>query len=310
MLALASRPALAAEAAGAHSEEILLWPGRAPGKGGVSGPEVIGSSGSGFGAMSNIATPRMRVYRPEQPNGRAIVTMGGGGYFRIQLWKESTPVSRWLQQGGTTVFELIYRLPNDGWEPVAPFMDAQRAMRIIRSRAGEFGIDPNQIGVLGFSAGGHLAGMAAVQPDAAYYSGSDGAESFSARPDFAALLFPVITMRRPFDTTRTKREIIGKEPDRKLVERWSVDTHVDGATPPVFMVQALDDPITPSDHCLAMFNAMRAKQRPVEMHFFEKGGHGFGLGESGELIAQWPGLFDTWVKSRTDSNQAASGNEE
>ena len=144
-------------------DEIPLWRDDPPGRGTVSGPETIGGEGSGFGAVSNVSNPRMRVYRPNNPNGRAVVICGGGGYFRIQLWKESTPAARWLQTRGYTVFELIYRLPNDGWEASAPFADAQRAMKIVRSRAAEFGIRRDAIGIMGQSAGGHLAGFTALQ---------------------------------------------------------------------------------------------------------------------------------------------------
>ena len=143
-------------------EEIRLWPGTPPGNGKVTGPEVLGDKGAGYGAVSNVSTPRMRVFRPAKPNGAAVLVAGGGGYFRIQLKKESTPSAEWLQAQGFTVFELIYRLPNDGWDAAAPFMDAQRAMKIIRTRAGEFGVDPQRIGIIGFSAGGHLASMAAT----------------------------------------------------------------------------------------------------------------------------------------------------
>lgn len=177
-------------------EEILLWPGKPPGRGGPTGPEKIGEAGAGFGAVSNISTPRMRVYRPGKPNGAAVLIGGGGGYFRIQLWKESTPTARWLQAHGFTVFELIYRLPGDGWDASAPFADAQRAMKIIRTRAAEFGIRPDHIGIMGFSAGGHLAGFTALQPRRALYEGADRYETANARPDFTVLLFPVVTLRK------------------------------------------------------------------------------------------------------------------
>ena len=142
-------------------EEIPLWPGKPPGGNGPSGPEKIGGAGTGYGAVSNIATPRLRVYRPNIANGRAVIVCGGGGYFRIQLWKESTPAAKWLQLHGYTVFELIYRLPRDGWDASAPFADAQRAMKIVRTRAADFGIAPDRIGIMGMSAGGHLAGFTA-----------------------------------------------------------------------------------------------------------------------------------------------------
>lgn len=224
--------------------------------------------------------------------------MGGGGYFRIQLWKESTPLAKWLRAKGYTVFELIYRLPNDGWDAACPFMDAQRAMRIVRMKAAQYQVNPDAIGVMGFSAGGHLAGMTAVRPDHPYYSGNDAAEKFSARPDFAALLFPVISLLPPLDTTRTKREIIGKKPTVENAKLWSVDSHISENTPPIFMVQAVDDPIAPPEHCLKMFQGMRDKGQPVEMHMFEKGGHGFGLGGANELVSQWPELFHGWLDYR------------
>src|SRR3546814_754683 len=130
--AVASGLVHAAPALAHAPEEIALWPSRPPGKGGPTGPERIGEEGAGYGALSNISIPRMRVYRPSQSNGRAVLLCGGGGYFRIQLWKESTPVAQWLQAHGYTAFELIYRLPTDGWAVNAPFMDATRAMKIGR----------------------------------------------------------------------------------------------------------------------------------------------------------------------------------
>jgi len=276
-------------------EEILLWPGTPPGKGKISGPEKVGTSGAGYGAVSNISTPRMRVYRPVTPNGKAVIVCGGGGYFRIQLWKESTPAAKWLQAHGYTVFELIYRLPNDGWEAIAPFMDAQRAMKIVRSCAAEYGLAPDQIGIMGFSAGGHLAGFTALQPARELYSGRDRFESVSARPDFAALLFPVVTLRKPYDTTRTRREIIGEKPSRAAEDAWSLDTYASKDAPPVVLFAAADDPITPPGHSIALFQALQAKGASVEMHMFREGGHGWGLGEPHQQLSLWPQIFDKWV---------------
>lgn len=276
-------------------EEIPLWPGTPPGKGQVSGPEKLGGEGSGYGAVSNISNPRMRVYRPNHPNGRAVLVCGGGGYFRIQLWKESTPIARWLQTQGYTVFELIYRLPNDGWEASAPFADAQRAMKIIRARADEFGLRRDRIGVMGFSAGGHLAGFTALQHDRPLYSGNDRFEEVSARPDFSALLFPVVSLRKPFDTTRTRREIVGREPTRAAEDEWSLDTHATEDAPPTIIFAAADDPITPPGQGLTLFQALNAKGASVELHMFDKGGHGWGLGTPDQTLSQWPAMFVTWL---------------
>jgi acetyl esterase/lipase len=278
-------------------EEIPLWPGQPPGKGGTTGPEKLGGAGTGFGALSNISTPRMRVYRPAKPNGAAVLVCGGGGYFRIQLWKESTPIAQWLQERGFTVFELLYRLPNDGWEASAPFMDAQRAMRIIRTKATEFRLDPKQIGVMGFSAGGHLAGFTAYQPERQLYIGSDTYEKVSARPDFAALLFPVVSLRRPYDTTRSRREIIGDNPSTEAEIAWSLDTYASADAPPTIIFASADDKTAPPGHGIMLFEKLNAAGASVELHLFRDGGHGWGLGRSNQVLSQWPQMFVKWIDS-------------
>lgn len=278
-------------------EEITLWPTQPPGKGGATGPEKIGGTGAGFGALSNISNPRMRVYRPTKPNGAAVLVCGGGGYFRIQLWKESTPIAQWLQERGFTVFELLYRLPNDGWEASAPFMDAQRAMRIIRTKAAEFDLDPQQIGVMGFSAGGHLAGFTAYQPARPLYAGSDIYEKVSARPDFAALLFPVVSLRKPYDTTRTRREIVGENPTTEAEIAWSLDTYASANAPPTIIFASADDKTAPPGHGIMLFEKLNAAGASVELHLFRDGGHGWGLGRSDQVLSQWPVMFIKWFDS-------------
>jgi acetyl esterase/lipase len=290
-------PLAAGEVAPAAQEEILLWPGTPPGKGTVTGPERIGTEGTGTGAASNISVPRMRVYRPARPNGAAVLVAGGGGYFRIQLKKESTPAALWLADQGFTVFELIYRLPGDGWEATAPFMDAQRAMKIIRTRAGEFGVAPDRIGIMGFSAGGHLAGFTAYQPARALYGGKDGFEHVSARPDFAVLLFPVVTLRKPYDTTRTRREIVGDKATPEAEAAWSLDTYASKDAPPTIIFAAADDPTTPPGHGILLFQSLIAAGASAELHLFRDGGHGWGLGQPEQVISQWPKLFAHWAQS-------------
>ena len=292
---LVNRTVLAQEA---DPEEILLWPGDAPGRGRPSGPEQIGGEGAGYGAVSNISTPRMRVYRPAQPNGRAVLVCGGGGYFRIQLWKESAPAARWLQARGYTVFELLFRLPGDGWEPSAPFADAQRAMKIIRTRAEEFAIRPDRIGIMGFSAGGHLAGFTALQPARELYAGQDRYEAVSARPDFTVLLFPVVTLRAPYDTTRTRREIVGRNPTRAAEDAWSLDTYAQRDAPPTIIFASADDATTPPAHGILLAQALWREGAAAELHIFEDGGHGWGLGTSDQILSQWPDMFEAWITRR------------
>lgn len=296
-MASISLPSFASTPSG-WTEEINLWPGTAPGRGGTTGPERIGGEGAGFGAVSNISTPRMRVYRPAQPNGKAVLVAGGGGYFRIQLWKESAPISMWLQERGYTVFELIYRLPNDGWDSSAPFADAQRAMKIIRTLAAEYSIHSDRIGMMGFSAGGHLAGFTALQPERALYAGTDRYESVSAKPDFSVLLFPIVSMRAPFDTTRSRREIIGNSPTTAAENAWSLDTYAAEDAPPTIIISAADDQITPPGHGISLFQALLAQGARAELHIFEEGGHGWGLGTEDQILSQWPVLFENWIDKR------------
>lgn len=275
------------------AEIIQLWPGAPPGAGRPEGPERIGRSGSAAGAVSNVTEPRMEIYRPANPNGTAALVIGGGGYFRIQIGSAARPTAAALVARGVTVAVLFYRLPGDGWNADAPFQDGQRAMRLLRANADRLGIEGNRIGVLGFSAGGHLAGMLATRGGSdAFYSPIDQADSASARPDFAALIYPVISMQSPIDTTRTFRELAGLADFR---ERFSVERQVDDATPPIFLAHAADDAIADPRHSLWMFEAMRAAARPAELHIFATGGHSWGLGKPGTAPAVWLELFARWA---------------
>lgn len=291
---LAALLLLVAAPAAAQSETVRLWPGAPPGSGGPSGPEQVGTEGMATGAYTNITTPRFEVYRPRHPNGGAVLVLGGGGYFRIQIGSAARPIARWLTEQGVTAFVLFYRLPGDGWNEDAPFQDAERALRLIRARAAHYGIDPHRLGVLGSSAGGHLAGIMATRGDEDFYPRVDAADDQPARPDFAALIYPVVSMRPPLDTTRTARHL-RHLPDYRAA--FSVEEHVDAATPPVFLAHALDDPIADPGHSLALFQAMRAAGRPVEMHLFQHGGHSWGMGRPGTEVAAWPSLLLAWFRA-------------
>lgn len=273
--------------------EILLWPAGIPDGPGPQGDEQISNSGS----YTNILHPRLLVHRPEQPNGLAILVISGGGYAHIEGGNESKPVAEWLSTQGITAFELIYRLPGEGWANTdVPFQDGQRAMRIIRSRASAFGVDLNKIGVMGFSAGGHLAGILGTRFDKAFYVPRDQIDQLSARPDFAALLYPVITMLPPFDHTHSEKSIIGKHPALSQEKSYSVQLHVSKHTPPVFLAQAADDPISNVENSKLMYRALRQNKIASEIHLFRTGGHGWGLGKPGTEEAAWPELFKTWMK--------------
>lgn len=271
---------------------IALWPGAPPG-GAAGGPQQA----SGKGSITQVAQPYLIAHLPAQPNGIAMLVISGGGYAHIEAGKESAPAAVWLQAQGIAAFELVYRLPREGGGTSAPFQDAQRAMRLLRSNSAQWKIDPARIGVLGFSAGAHLAGMTAVRPDAPLTPATDAIDKTSARPDFAVLLYPVLTMQAPFDTTHAKKILLGAAPAQSARDALSVELLVDDRTPPVFLAQALDDPIAPVDNSLLMFAALRRAQVPVALHLFQHGGHGWGLGKAGSEPAAWPLLLQAWLRA-------------
>ncbi|WP_375382942.1 alpha/beta hydrolase [uncultured Sphingomonas sp.] len=239
-----------------------LW-ATPPGGGGPSGPVAIDLQG----AVSNIAMPTIEAVLPDRPNGAAMLIAGGGGYRRIGEEAEARPAARWLAARGITAFILRYRLPDEGWHdgPLAPLQDAGRAMRMIRARAGLLGIDPSRVGVLGFSAGGHLLGLAAARSAFASYPTTDAIDRQSSRPDLSALIYPVITLEPPYDHTSTRRILIGDHPTPAASAQWSVETHVRAGCPPTFLVQAQDDPISDPHNTLIMRDACVRAGVPVKL---------------------------------------------
>ncbi len=273
--------------------QLSLWTNKMPDSPGPSGAEKMTTGGS----VTNVSNPRLIVHLPSKPNGTAILIISGGGYAHIELGQESTPAANWLQTEGVTAFELIYRLPQEGWKTTnVPFEDAQRAMRIIRSRANSFHIDTNRIGILGFSAGGHLAGFTAAQPDKQMYTPVDGIDSLSAKPSFTGLIYAVLSMLPPNNDTHAKKSILGKSPSTAQEDGFSVEQLVGTNMPKTFLAQALDDPISPIDNIFLMSYALRKVNVPFEMHVFQSGGHGWGMGKPGSPVSQWSGLFENWAK--------------
>ncbi len=272
---------------------IDLWNGPVPDGPGPPGNNRISEKGS----LTHVSTPGLLVHVPAKPNGTAILVISGGGYAHIELGKESTPAAQWLQAMGITAFELVYRLPGENWNTrEVPFQDAQRAIRLIRSKAAVYGIDPGKIGVLGFSAGGHLAGYIASLAGHNFYTPRDAIDTLSARPDFCGLIYPVISMLPPNDKTHALKSILGAAPTTAMETKFSVEQQVGPQTPLTFIAQAADDPVAPVANSILMFTALRASHIPVEMHLFQSGGHGWGLGKAGTDTVSWPDLFITWMK--------------
>ena len=272
---------------------VPLWPGEPPGSGGPKGAVAVDR----HGAVSNVVQPGLTVVAPERPSGTAVLVAGGGGYAMIQLVTEAMPAAAWLAARGITAFVLTYRLPAEGWAagPLAPLQDAQRALRLIRAGAAG-NPPPRRIGVLGFSAGGHLMGLAAVRSAFASYQAVDAADAASARPDAAALIYPVITLEPPYGHSGTRRALVGRYPSPSLRADWSVETHVRPGCPPMFLVQAEDDPIADPANTLVMAAACRRAGVPVEAHRLPSGGHGFGMGNLGSPSAAWPGWYADWLR--------------
>lgn len=248
------------------------------------------------GAISHVATPRLLVYMPTQSNHKAMMVISGGGYRREELGKEGIPAANWLVQQGYTVFNLIYRLPMDGWRnKLVPFADGQRALRIIRQKAKEYNY--NQVGVMGFSAGGHLAGMLAVSSARNFYSPQDNIDNNSARPDFVALLYPVVSMLSNGQQTQSYQQLLGDNATDSQRKALSIEQWVTKDTPPMFIAHAKDDPIASVDDSIALDEQLKKQGVKQSLTLFNEGRHGWGMGKAGTATTTWPALFGQWVDS-------------
>ena len=206
-------------------------------------------------------------------------------------------MAEWLNGFGVSAFVLQYRLGPRYRHP-APLQDARRALRLVRAGAAEWGLDPARIGILGFSAGGHLASTAATQFEAGRADAADPAERVSSRPDFAILLYPVISMRDPMAHVGSRRNLLGDPPDPVLIDLLSTDGQVTAQTPPAFLFHTADDGGVPVENSILFFRALRAAGVPAEMHVFEHGRHGVGLAPNDPVLSQWPQLCERWMSAR------------
>lgn len=286
-------------------ETIDLWPHGAPGMPTVPPVEIVDERSTSAQlsdrAVRSISKPRLVVFRPAIPNGSAVLVMPGGGYRWVVIDKEGYEIARWLSARGYTVFVLFYRLPGDRWKagPDVALQDAQRAMRLIRARARDYGIMPDQVAAMGFSAGGHVCGDLATRFAAPLYTPSDAADRLSARPNVAAPIYAVQSMRLPLAHPGSRTLLLGADPSPAMERAHATAANVGPDTPPCFLVHAEDDMTVDPANTLEFRAACKANRVPVETHLFAHGGHGFGLRlAQGKPVSAWPELFQAWAATQ------------
>ncbi len=261
----------------------LLWPDGAP-----------GAKGS-----EKADRPSLTAYLPPagKATGTAVVVCPGGGYANLAAGYEGREPAEWLARRGVAAFVLRYRLAPRYRHP-APLQDVQRAIRTVRARAGEWGVRPDRVGVWGFSAGGHLASTAATHFDDGNPDAKDPVERQNCRPDFAILCYPVITLLPPYAHEGSRKNLLGNDPDSKLVESLCNDRQVTSRTPPTFLFHTSADTAVPPENGVLFYLALRKAKVPAEMHVYEHGRHGVGLAAKDPVLSSWPGRLEDWMRGR------------
>jgi len=257
--------------------------------------------------ISNVQVPGIDVYLPTKrfASGQAVVICPGGGYWILAWDLEGTDIAKYFNSIGVAAIVLKYRLPTYGntVDPSkVPLMDAQRALRLVRSNASKWNINPEKIGIMGFSAGGHLASTLGTHFDYGNKTSTDSIERVSCRPDFMILMYPVITFIDSCAHTGSRDALLGTNPEKSLAAFYSNELQVTKDTPPAFFVHADNDTGVPVENTLLMYKALRAKKIPAELHILSEGEHGFGLGTGNEHINSWTNSLKLWLKWLNDQN--------
>lgn len=253
-------------------------------------------------SIYNVQNPDIAVYLPSQriANGQAVVICPGGGYKYLAYDREGIDIAKWLNSKGIAGIILKYRLPGSKSNSVphkSPLLDAQRAMRLVRFHAKEWKIDPARIGIMGFSAGGHLASTLGTHFDLGQQGEGDSISAVSSRPDFMILVYPVISMSQEFMHKGSQQLLLGENPDAELMQYYSNDLQVSENTPPTFIIHASDDTAVPVENSLAFYRALIEKNVSAEMHIYPKGGHGFTLAVGKYYLETWPDRCVDWLRS-------------
>ena len=267
----------------AEPQTISLWENGAP-----------GALGTGDGDQ-----PTLTLYTPLNPaaSGTAVIVTPGGSYQFLATNHEGRQVADWLNALGITAFVLKYRLGPRYHHPIE-LGDAQRAIRLVRARAKEFGIRPDRVGMMGFSAGGHLASTAGTHFDPGDPKARDPIDRVSSRPDFLVLAYPVISFVAPYTHQGSARNLLGDRPDPELLQELSNDLHVTPQTPPTFLFSTSADTAVPPENSAAFYLALHKAGVPAELHIFESGPHGVGLDLSDPALGEWPTLLTHWLRGR------------
>ncbi|TRX23982.1 alpha/beta hydrolase [Flavobacterium franklandianum] len=246
--------------------------------------------------MSKVSQPTLTVFLADQSsnNGTAVIICPGGGYTHLAINKEGYKIAKWFNGFGISAFVLKYRMPSDLTmkdKTIGPLQDAQEAIRMVRRNASKWHLDPNKIGIMGFSAGGHLAATVSTHYEDKVY---DSKDEVSARPNFSILIYPVISMQDGITHSGSKKYLLGENANNEMVEKFSNERRVDDKTPKAFLVHATDDKVVPVENSINYYLALKQNKIPVEMHIYENGGHGFGLGVQ-ETNINWPKACEKWM---------------
>ncbi|MBS7229712.1 alpha/beta hydrolase [Flavobacterium psychroterrae] len=254
-------------------------------------------------STSLVTVPTLSIFLPKEskPNQAAVLIFPGGGYQHLAIDKEGTKVAQWFNSLGIVGIVVKYRLPNDKImknKNIGPLQDAQEAMRFIRENVAKYNIDPNKIGIMGFSAGGHLASTLATHYDEKTY---EPTSKISARPDFALLIYPVISMQNDITHKGSQESLLGKDASQTLIDSFSNEKRITPQTPPTYLVHATDDTVVLPENSINYYLALKKNAVKAELHIYEKGGHGFGLGVQ-DTSKFWTRDCEEWLKVNGYSN--------
>jgi acetyl esterase/lipase len=278
---------------------IKVWPSGVPGSKSDTGYTEIEQVTDGLPVRYNrVIDPTLTVYLPpaEKATGSAVLICPGGGYGTLAFDHEGHQIARWLNENGIAGIILKYRLPSDQVmkdKSTGPLQDALEGMRIIRRHAAEWMIKPGKIGVIGFSAGGHLASTLSTHWADKVYSLTD---TTSARPDFSILIYPVITFDASFTHMGSRTNLIGKDPSAEMIGKYSNELQVNEKTPPAFLVHSADDKAVPVKNSIEYYNSLQKFSIPSELHIFQKGGHGYGMSADRGTQSAWPAMCINWLR--------------